>query len=175
MVVEFQCQECNQRLSVDSDSVGKTARCPKCSTLQKIPNPEPSTPPHSELSPMEVFCPECGTTNSENNFKCIACGFILHGPSNVGATRPPVVIPNYLVQAILATLFCCLPFGIAAIVYAAQVNGKIAGGDIEGAQRDSDNAKMWAWISFGFGIAWIAIATLYNLLLIFAFAARANV
>ena len=38
-------------------------------------------------------------------------------------------IPNYLVQAILTTLFCCLPFGIVAIVYAAQVNTKIEAGD----------------------------------------------
>jgi len=37
-------------------------------------------------------------------------------------------VPNYLVQAILCTICCCLPFGIVAIVYAAQVNGKVAGG-----------------------------------------------
>jgi hypothetical protein len=28
-------------------------------------------------------------------------------------------IPNHLVWAILATLFCCLPLGIVSIVYAA--------------------------------------------------------
>src|SRR5207237_6484686 len=31
-------------------------------------------------------------------------------------------VPSYLVQSILATLFCCMPFGIVAIVYAAQVS-----------------------------------------------------
>jgi hypothetical protein len=61
-------------------------------------------------------------------------------------------IPNYLVQAILVTLCCCLPGGIVAIVYAAQVNGKVAAGDIAGARAASDNAKMWCWISFGVGI-----------------------
>ena len=39
----------------------------------------------------------------------------------------PISVPNYLVQAILTTIFCCLPFGIVAIVFAAQVNGKLAG------------------------------------------------
>jgi Interferon-induced transmembrane protein len=58
-------------------------------------------------------------------------------------------VPNYLVWAILATLCCCLPAGIVAIVYAAQVDGKLEAGDYAGAVAASDNAKMWSWISFG--------------------------
>lgn len=61
-------------------------------------------------------------------------------------------IPNYLVQAILCTLCCCVPGGIVAIVYAAQVNSKLAAGDTAGAQAASDSAKMWCWISFGVGL-----------------------
>ncbi|MDY3554434.1 CD225/dispanin family protein [Gemmata sp. JC717] len=60
--------------------------------------------------------------------------------------------PNYLVQSILVTLCCCLPFGIVAIVYAAQVNSKWQSGDSAGARRASDAAKMWSWIGFGIGI-----------------------
>lgn len=59
---------------------------------------------------------------------------------------------NYLVWAILATLCCCLPAGIPAIVYAAQVDGKWAGGDCAGAQQASDNAKLWSLISLGVGL-----------------------
>lgn len=62
-------------------------------------------------------------------------------------------VPNYLPQAILSTVFCCLPFGIVAIVYAAQVNSKLAAGDYEGAQSASKSAKLWSWISFGSGLA----------------------
>jgi hypothetical protein len=43
--------------------------------------------------------------------------------------------------------------GIPAIVYAAQVNGKLQAGDIAGAQAASKNAKMWCWISLGAGLA----------------------
>jgi hypothetical protein len=68
------------------------------------------------------------------------------------AAAPGTKIPNYLVQAILVTLCCCLPGGIVAIVYAAQVNSKQAAGDITGAQESSDKAKLWCWISFGVGI-----------------------
>ena len=67
------------------------------------------------------------------------------------------MVPNYLVQAILCTLFCCLPAGIVSIVYAAQVNSKLSVGDRAGAIQSSDNAKKWAWVSFGVGLAVVAI------------------
>jgi len=69
-----------------------------------------------------------------------------------------------LVFAIVVTVLCCLPTGIAAIVYAAQVNAKLAAGDIAGAQEASKNAKMWCWISAGagllVGILWALLAIL---------------
>lgn len=67
--------------------------------------------------------------------------------------------PNHLVWGILTTIFCCnpLPIGIVSIVYAAQVNSKWASGDHEGANNASKNAKLWAWIAFGVGLAGIII------------------
>jgi hypothetical protein len=62
-------------------------------------------------------------------------------------------VPNYLVQAILVTLFCCLPLGIAAIVQAAQVNSKLQVGDYEGAVLASEQAKKYCWWSLYAGIA----------------------
>ena len=53
-------------------------------------------------------------------------------------------IPNHLVWAILATLFCCLPLGIVSIVYAAKVDGLRLAGNLEGAREMSHKAKMWA-------------------------------
>lgn len=60
--------------------------------------------------------------------------------------------PNYLVQAILVTLCCCLPFGIVSIVYAAQVNGLYNQGNYAGAVEKSESAKKWAWIGFIVGL-----------------------
>jgi uncharacterized membrane-anchored protein len=74
-------------------------------------------------------------------------------------------VPTYLPQAILTTLFCCLPFGIVAIVYAAQVNSKLAAGDYEGAMQASKSAKTWCWVSFGCGLA---VIVLYILLFVIA-------
>jgi hypothetical protein len=77
-----------------------------------------------------------------------------------GVVLPPapgVAVQNYLVFAILATVFCCLPAGIPAIVYAAQVNGKLQVGDVAGAQAASNNAKMWCFISLGLGLGVIVL------------------
>jgi hypothetical protein len=75
-----------------------------------------------------------------------------------GVMLPPGTTPpqNYLVFAILSTVFCCLPAGIPAIIFAAQVNSKMQAGDYAGAQAASNNAKMWCWISFGVGLAAVA-------------------
>jgi len=60
-------------------------------------------------------------------------------------------VPNYLVPAILS-LFCCWPLAIVAIIFAAQVNGKVAAGDIAGAMDSSKKAKMFSFISIGLGL-----------------------
>jgi hypothetical protein len=77
-------------------------------------------------------------------------------------------VPNYLVWAILATLFCCMPTGVAAIIFAAQVNTKLAAGDYDGAVKLSNQAKLWCWISFGLGAAFIV---LYFLVVVIAIVA----
>lgn len=59
-------------------------------------------------------------------------------------------VPNYLIPAILS-LFCCWPLAIVAIIFAAQVNGKVAAGDIAGAMDASKKAKMFSFISIGLG------------------------
>lgn len=69
---------------------------------------------------------------------------------NLNNQKPP---KTWLVESILVTLFCCLPFGIAGIVNAAKVESRFYAGDIEGANRSSADAKKWTTISFWIGIA----------------------
>ncbi|MCA1578486.1 MAG: CD225/dispanin family protein [Acidobacteria bacterium] len=73
-------------------------------------------------------------------------------------------VPNYLVLAIIS-LFCCTPLGIVAIIFAAQVNGKVAAGDIAGATDASKKAKMFSYISIGLGLAGILCYVLFILVM----------
>lgn len=68
--------------------------------------------------------------------------------------RPP---RTWLVESILVTVFCCLPFGIAGIVNAARVESRFSCGDVEGARRSSEEAGKWTKIGFWIGVAWVAI------------------
>ena len=76
----------------------------------------------------------------------------------------PQRIPNYLIPSILVTIFCCLPLGIVAIIFAAQVNGKVAAGDIAGAQSSSRTARTLVIVSVVVGVVVIGIALLAGLL-----------
>ena len=68
----------------------------------------------------------------------------------------PANIPNYLVPAILSVI-CCWPLAIVAIIFAAQVNGKVAAGDIQGAMDASKKAKLFSFLGIGLGGALILI------------------
>lgn len=74
-------------------------------------------------------------------------------------------VPNHLVWAILATLFCCLPTGIVSIIHAAKVNGLVAAGDIAGAQAASASAKKWALWSVGAWVVQILLVVVYVVLM----------
>jgi hypothetical protein len=78
-------------------------------------------------------------------------------------TDMPANVPNYLVPAIIS-LFCCWPLAIVAIIFAAQVNGKVAAGDLAGAVDASKKAKLFSFISIGIGLALGAIYLLLTLL-----------
>jgi hypothetical protein len=80
-------------------------------------------------------------------------------------TATPTNIPNYLIPAI-ASLLCCWPLSIVAIIFAAQVNGKVASGDIQGAMDASKKAKLFSFIAIGIGLA---LCLIYLVLMLLGF------
>ena len=120
-----------------------------------------------------MYCTQCGTEAEEGGRFCAKCGRALSGsteqdwpapetrearaydPNYRREDRPHV--PDHLVWAILSTVFCCPPTGIVSIVYAAQVNGKVAAGDFAAARKASQDAKAWIWVSVVVGIILYAI------------------
>jgi predicted secreted protein len=62
------------------------------------------------------------------------------------------------------TLFCCLPFGIMAIIKSAEVNSKWASGDQAGAQQSAADAGKWIkWAV----IAGVLVGVLYLVFVVF--------
>jgi ribosomal protein L37E len=85
-----------------------------------------------------------------------------YGPNAYGAVPR---VPNYLGWAIAVLILCFWPTGIPAVVFASQVDNRLAMGDIEGARESSRKAKMWCWITFGIAIGFwvigIALAVIF--------------
>ena len=120
------------------------------------------------------FCPTCGREQEPGARFCPNCGASADptagGPgyapgmaNPTGQTYGPGMVPNYLVQSILVTIFCCLIGGIVAIVHAAQVNGKLRAGDYTGAVESSKSAKTWCWASFWIGLVGGILVVFINL------------
>jgi hypothetical protein len=67
-------------------------------------------------------------------------------------------VPSYLGWAIAVLILCFWPTAIPAVVFASQVDNRLAMGDVNGAMESSRKAKMWCWISFGIAIGFWVLA-----------------
>lgn len=64
---------------------------------------------------------------------------------------------TWMAESILVTVFCCLPFGIAGIVFASRVSSLYAAGNYEAALQASKNAGKWTKIGFIVGLVAIVL------------------
>ena len=88
---------------------------------------------------------------------------------NTAFSRPHVAMPkpaSHLALAILVTIFCCLPFGIVAIIRASSVDSLYHAGNYAAAVGASESASTWClWgIITGIllGIAWFLCGPPYH-------------
>lgn len=89
-------------------------------------------------------------------------------------TQPPFQQPNnqqmppqpdnYLVWAILVTVLCCLPFGVASIIYSVKVGSLYAQGDYNGAVDASQRAKKFAMIGGIGGLVFIIVYVIFMII-----------
>lgn len=132
-----------------------------------------------------MFCPKCGKENKEDANFCELCGesLISNMPqpsnqqtslktdyqANYNVDYSQKLVNNYMVLSILTTIFCCIPFGIVAIVYSSKVSRLQGIGDIQGAIEASKNARMWGIIALVCG----AVFWIFHLIFVIFIAANA--
>ena len=77
---------------------------------------------------------------------------------------PTPHVPDYLVWAILETLFCCQPFGIAGIVYAAMALSAKQQGNYQLAMENAEKAR---WLLLIGVSGYVVIVLIWAICLIF--------
>ena len=129
------CRNCGNEVSE------KAVMCVACGTPPKAGN---------------KFCYNCKAETTPEATICMKCGVGLNNATQRNVADQPQP-KTWLVESILVTLFCCLPFGIAGIVNAANVSSKFSAGDFEGAKRASQQAGKWTKWAFWTGLIVILI------------------
>lgn len=75
---------------------------------------------------------------------------------------------TWLVESILVTIFCCMPFGVIGIINASKVESLFAAGEIDAANKASAEAKKWVslgfWIMLGFWVLYFGSALIFGVL-----------
>jgi len=81
-------------------------------------------------------------------------------PQQMPMAAPP---KSNMGNAIFATICCCMPAGVVAIINAAQVKSKWAVGDYAGAQKAAKNAQTWVTVAILLGLAWVVISVIIQI------------
>lgn len=70
---------------------------------------------------------------------------------------PPLKPSNWLWQSIVATILCCIPFGIVGIVFAAKVDSLYYNKNYTEAEVAANKAKTWTLLAVGAGLVYLII------------------
>ena len=124
----------------------------------------------TELPPNSSFCPVCGNqmagNESQPKYQYQQPQYQAQTPYQSQPQAPQGPVNTWLVPAILATIFCCLPFGIVAIVFASKANSALACHDYQLARENSYKAKTWFWVAFACGIVFSILWVLLQILVL---------
>ncbi len=140
------CPKCG---SMNNDGVRFCTSCGvEMSTAAAPPVVNANTQPYTPAPETQQYTPAPETQQYTPNY---------NAPT---ANNPPAGAPKgstYLIWSILSTLFCCLPFGVAGIIFAAKIDALVAQGDIMGAEEAAKKAKLFTIIAaVGGGVIMIA-------------------
>lgn len=109
----------------------------------------------AEIPDGSKFCTNCGSSQTAPS-PAVQGGAPLSGGSGYQSSARPGRPSNYLVLSIIVTVCCCLPFGIAGIVYASKVDSSWNAGRVDEAWENSRKARNWSLWGLGLSVAlWI--------------------
>lgn len=151
------CERCGTSINDPS-----AAFCPRCGTPTMADAPAPAGP--NPFAGQSAYAPPPNPYQPTMGYQPPS----QYPPPNPYQPPRPYGVPmtpppNYLAPAILVTLFCCLPFGIIAIINSSKVSGLMASGDYTGAMNASAAARKWCWWAvIGAAVVWGLVGCFYG-------------
>ena len=144
MSFNFKCPLCGQLIQAEDEWEGQESECPFCQKTIKItrptsPNPyirlekAPQPPPQQPIYQQPTY---------------------QQPPPQ--QPRPP--FNSHMLGAVLSTIFCCLPFGVVAIIYAANANSHYGSGQYDLAYSSAGKAKFWSRLAIFLGFLGILLS-----------------
>jgi hypothetical protein len=111
------------------------------------------------------FCRYCGVALNAGQVVCVKCGAAINtagthqysgkGESSDAPPYDPMII---LIASIFQTLCCCMPAGVAGIVFSVLCSSALKNGDYEAA---TNHSKIAFWINIGGLICGTILASIW--------------
>lgn len=115
---------------------------------QSPPPIQQSTPPPSQMGqayntphPPQNHFQNQNVSNQQATYGSQQFG--AQNQAQIPRANSGIMPKTWFVPSILATIFCCLPFGIIGIINATKVESLYKSGDIAGSIEASENAGKW--------------------------------
>lgn len=131
--------DATRRLNVECPEYGPERRWAQ--TLREDFAVKTQTPPPMPTEAEEIEQPQAPEPQAAY-FNPAPSAMPQGNQASAPAERKPMP-KSYLLWAILATIFCCMPAGIVAIVFSTQVSSRYFVGDEAGAEKASNRAQIW--------------------------------
>lgn len=121
-----------------------------------------------------INCRECNAPISSEAPSCPHCGAPALKQSqepapapSCGPCRTPELPPKtWLLESILATIFCCLPLGVVGIIYASKIESAWYAGNRELALSSARSAKSWTIAAFWVGLGSCLLYIIFYVIII---------
>lgn len=107
---------------------------------------------NAEISEEAKFCPMCGVAIRRDETDGQVDPYTQYGQSMSQNVQKPINGTLYIILSVLSLLMCCLPLGIASIIFSSRINSQQKNGDYAGARESARTAKILLIISLAAGI-----------------------
>ena len=141
------CSNCHQEIGEENKF------CPYCGT--PVAPEQPQTPPEQPQTPPEQ--PQTPPVQPQTPLAQPQTPPAQPQTPPAQPAGPQINQTPYLVCSILVTLLCCLPFGIAGIIFATKINSALMNGDYAAAQAAAKKSKLFSIIGAAGGLLFFII------------------